>query len=88
LTLSPVKADPFDGHCEIPAAPPLIGRRIYLELDTVQPEAAARVTVNGQDAGGFIERPLRLDITSYAHAGNNTFRLEPFAPKSARVVIR
>jgi hypothetical protein len=87
ITLSPVKADPFFGHCEIPAGADLKKSRVYLELDELAPEAAARVTVNDHFAGGFIGRPLRLDVTAYLKPGANTIRIEPFAPKSAQLVI-
>ena len=46
LTLSPVKADPFLGHCDLAQAD-LSGSRVYLELGALAPETAARVTVNG-----------------------------------------
>ncbi|MFQ5808179.1 MAG: glycosyl hydrolase, partial [Armatimonadota bacterium] len=87
LTLSPVKADPFVGHWEIPADMALAGRRLYLEMDDVAPEAAARVTINGRDAGGLIGRPLRLDVTRYVRPGRNTVRIEPFAPTAARLAL-
>ncbi|MCX7006800.1 MAG: glycosyl hydrolase [Kiritimatiellaeota bacterium] len=86
-TGSPVVADPFDGVCEIPAAIKLAASRVYLEMDEMLPEAAARVTVNGQDAGGCIGNPLRLEITAHLKAGANTIRIEPFAPKSAKLVV-
>jgi hypothetical protein len=87
LTLSPVKADPFTGACEIPASVDLAKSRIYLELDALAPEAAARVTVNGAYAGGFIDKPLRLDVTRHVKAGKNTIVIEPFAPKSAQLSL-
>ena len=87
LTLSAVKADPFVGHCELPASVDLKNSRIYLEVDDLAPEAAARVTVNGHFAGGFIGAPLRLDVTAHLQAGANTFRLEPFAPQAARLTL-
>jgi hypothetical protein len=86
LTLSPVKADPYDGHFEMTSKALTKKGPIYLELDEVAPEAAARVTVNGQSAGGFLGAPLRLDIAKFLKAGVNTIRIEPFAPKMARVV--
>ncbi len=86
LTLSPAKADPFLGHCDLASAD-LRGSRVYLELDRVAPETAARVMVNGSDAGGFIGLPSRLEIRRHLKAGANTFRIEPFAPESARLVI-
>jgi len=87
ITLSPVKADPFIGHCEIPASADLGGSRVYLEMDPLTPEEAARVTVNGRDAGGFIGRPLRLEITSHLKPGANIIRIEPFAPAGARLAF-
>ena len=87
LTLSGVKADPFYGRCEIPAGVRLARSRVYLELDELAPEEAARVTVNGKYAGGFIGRPLRLDVTKYLKTGTNTILIEPFAPKLARLII-
>ena len=86
-TGSPVVGDPFDGICEIPATVQLASSRVYLEMEELLPEAAARVTVNGEDAGGCIGKPLRLDITAHLKTGANTIRIEPFAPKSARLVI-
>ena len=86
LTLSPVKADPFFGHCDIAEAD-LNHSRIYLELGPLAPEVAARVTVNGRDAGGFIGQPARLEISKHLKPGVNTLHLDPFAPESARLVL-
>ena len=86
LTLGPVKADPFFGHCDIAPAD-LKNSRIYLELGALAPEIAARVTVNGASAGGFISKPARLDVTPHLKPGPNTLRIEPFAPESARLAI-
>ncbi|HNQ87418.1 MAG TPA: glycosyl hydrolase [Verrucomicrobiota bacterium] len=86
LTLSPVKADPFVGSCQIPAD--LDWRRgVHLVMDGVAPEAAARVTLNGRDAGGAIGLPLRLDVSPYLKTGANTVRIEPFAPRTVRLVV-
>ena len=87
LTLSPVTADPFFGHCDLPAATDLTRSHIYLELDELTPETAARVTVNDAYAGGFLVKPLRLEVTKLLKPGSNTLRIEPFAPKSARLVF-
>jgi hypothetical protein len=88
MTLGPVKgADPFQGRCEIPASVNLARSRAYLEMDALTPEVAARVTVNGHYAGGFIGKPLRLEITKHLKYGGNAIRIEPFAPRSARLVI-
>jgi hypothetical protein len=86
LTLSPAKADPFLGHCDLAPAD-LSGSRVYLELGPLTPEAAARVTVNGQDAGGFIGKPARLEISKHLKPGANAFRIDPFAPESVRLGI-
>ena len=86
-TFSPVRADPFAGKADMPGDIDLARSRIDLEMDALAPEEAARVTVNGKDAGGFIGRPLRLDVTRLLHPGTNTIRIEPFAPKSARLLI-
>ena len=86
VTLSPVKADPFFGHCEV-AATDLKNARVYLELGALTPEIAARVTVNGASAGGFIGQPTRLEVSKHLKPGPNTLRIEPFAPASVRLVI-
>lgn len=85
-TSSPVTADPFTGHIDLPESIDPKKSRVCLELDGVGPEPAARVWINGQDAGGFIGHPFRLDVSSWIQPGRNTVRIEPFAPKSARVV--
>jgi hypothetical protein len=85
LTLSPVKADPFFGHCDVAKAE-LTKSRVYLELGTLTPETAARITVNGNSVGGFIGKPARLEISRHLKPGANTFRIEPFAPESVRLV--
>jgi hypothetical protein len=87
VNTSPVKANPFDGTCTIPADIDLAKSRVYLEVDDLTPEAAASVSVNGRFAGGFIGKPLRLDVTRFLRPGPNTIRLAPFAPKSARLVV-
>jgi hypothetical protein len=86
ITLSPVKADPFFGHCELAQAD-LNGSRFYLELGSLAPEIAARVAVNGNNAGGFIGKPSRLDVSQFLKHGPNTLRIEPFAPSSVSLVV-
>jgi len=86
VTLSPVKADPLFSHCEVATAD-LKNSRVYLELGALAPEIAARVTVNGTSAGGFISKPARLEISQHLKAGTNTLRIEPFAPGSVRLVF-
>lgn len=87
-TLSPIdRADPFLGVATLPAGLELQGRRIDLVLDRLAPEEAARITVNGHDAGGFIGRPLRLDVARWLQPGRNEIRIEPFAPTRADLVV-
>ena len=78
VTTSPVPSNSFHGVCELASVP----ARAYLEADALTPEEAARVTVNGQDAGGFIGKPLRLDVTRFLKTGTNRIDMVPFAPKS------
>jgi alpha-L-rhamnosidase len=86
VTLSPVKADPFFGHCDLATAD-LKSARVYLELGALAPEIAARVTVNGNGVGGFIGKPSRVEISKYLQPGANTLRIEPFAPQSVGLVF-
>jgi hypothetical protein len=86
-TLSPVKADIFHGTCALPAGVDLAKTRVCLEMDELAPEEAARVTVNGEDAGGFIGKPFRLDVTRLLKPGVNRIDIAPFAPKSARLAV-
>ena len=80
-------ANAFSGTCHLPASVNLTATRVFLEMDELTPEAAARVTINGKDAGGFIGRPFRLDVTRHLKRGANTIKIEPFAPKSVRLVV-
>jgi hypothetical protein len=86
ITLSPVKADPYFGHCEVATAD-LKNSRVYLQLGELAPEIAARVTVNGKSAGGFISKPARLEISEHLKPGSNALRIEPFAPQSVLLVV-
>ena len=56
-------------------------------MNGLSPEEAARVTINGKDAGGFIGKPLRLDVAHHLTNGENHIRIEPFAPASARLLV-
>jgi hypothetical protein len=87
LTLSPVSANPFTGSALIPPDLDLARARVYLSCDAISPEPAARVTVNGSFAGGFIGPPLRLDITFLLHPGPNPINIEPFAPRQVRLLV-
>jgi hypothetical protein len=85
--LSPSKADPFVGHCSWPESLDLKRSRVYLEMSAPAPEAAARVTINGYDAGGVIGAPFRLEVARFLRPGKNTVRIEPFAPAEARLIV-
>ena len=87
LTLSPVVANPFEGACMVPADLDLATARVVLEMDGLAPEEAARVTINGNDAGGIIGRPFLLDVTRHLKHGENNLRIEPFAPASVRLAV-
>ena len=86
-TSSPVTANPFSGQCSVPASVDLSQTRVVLDMDELTQEDAARVTINGKDAGGFIGRPFRLDVTRFLKHGINTVKVEPFAPKSIRLIV-
>jgi hypothetical protein len=87
LTLSPVKADPFYGRVTLLPSLNLKTSRVYLEMDDIAPELASRVTVNEVYAGGFLGKPLRLDVGRFLKPGENSIRLEPFAPQNPRLVV-
>lgn len=87
LTLSPVKtANPFVGTFEWPAGLQTNNRAI-LRITDIKPEKAARISINGTDAGGCIGSPLEKDITRFLKAGTNSVRIEPFAPESVQVLL-
>jgi len=86
ITVSPITADVFQGRCEIPADIDLAKVRAVLVMDDV-PRGAAAVTVNGQDAGGVIGGPYRLDVTRHVRKGANVITIAPLAPKSVRLLF-
>ncbi len=86
-TRSPVRANPFVGQCNIPPDLDLSRSQVYLEIDAPDPTAAASVKINGNYAGGMIGGPFRLNVTKYVKQGTNAFRIEPVAPKSAKLVV-
>jgi hypothetical protein len=79
-------ADPFRGHCTVPLDVDLASTRVYLEMLDL-PGEAARVTVNGAEAGGLIGKPCRLDVSAHVRSGMNQFQILPLAPKAARLVF-
>ena len=56
-------------------------------MNELTPEEAARVTVNGRHAGGFIGAPLHVAVTLYLKHGRNTIRIESFAPSTGRLAV-
>jgi hypothetical protein len=82
LTLSPARAAPFTGGVVLQSAPT---GPVYLEMAGVAPEQAARVTVNGRDAGGVIGAPMRLEVGRLLRKGANQIRIEPFGPTGVRL---
>jgi hypothetical protein len=58
-----------------------------VEIERPVTEPAARITVNGHEAGGFIGRPYRLDITRHLKSGQNTLKIGLFAPTAARLLV-
>lgn len=77
----------FTGTCELPGSIDLEGARICLEADSIGPEEAASITINGKPAGGFICRPLRADVTRFLKKGTNSVVVTPFAPKGLRLAV-
>jgi hypothetical protein len=88
LTLSPVVARPFEGKCHVPASIDLTKARLTLAMEGLAPEEAARVTINGHNAGGFIGKPFRLEVAGFLKQGENSVRIEPFAPQSVRLLLQ
>ncbi len=87
LTRSSARADIFFGQASLPAGLDLAQSRVILELDGIKPEAAASITVNGVYAGGFIGQPFRLEVTRHLKPGNNSIKIAPFAPQTARLLV-
>ena len=87
MTVSPVKGDSYAGHCVLDGNVDWNTMRVYLEVDSLAPEEAASVTVNGRYAGGFIGRPLHLEVTEWIVKGTNSVLIQPFAPKQARLAF-
>lgn len=66
-----------EGSFTIPGFKP--GQRVVLACAEVKGEPAARISVNGTFAGGFIGRPFELDVSKLVREGVNELRIEPFA---------
>jgi hypothetical protein len=88
MTVSPLKADPFLGRCELPDGVDLKACRAFLEMDDLPaPEISAAVKVNGKPAGGCIGRPFRVEVTALLRSGANTVEIQPVSPKAARLIF-
>jgi hypothetical protein len=87
LTAGPVPNDPFVGTGQLVEPIQSDKVRIILEADDIAPEQAAAVIINGQYAGGFIGKPLRLEVTQYLKQGDNAIQILPFAPKQVRLAF-
>ena len=70
----------------IPAEMNLSEYRVYVEVDGLYKPTAA-VIVNGKDAGGFLGKPTRLEVSSFVHNGMNTVRFMPKRPRQAHLVF-
>ncbi len=77
-------AAPYSGSFELPDP---AGSRVFVEVEGPTTEPAGRVVVNGIEAGGFIGRPYRLDVTRHVKPGRNTLQVRPFAPTTARILV-
>lgn len=60
---------------------------VVLRCRGMDGEAAARVTVNGVEAGGFIGEPHELDISRFVRKGKNELTLTPFAAQGLEVIV-
>jgi len=87
MVSSPVKSNPFYGHCDLPEDVEPRKLRIYLETSGPRPEDGMHVTVNGKYAGGFICGPYRLEISRFMKKGKNQITIQPFAPESVRLAF-
>jgi hypothetical protein len=87
LTVSPVEEDIYAGRFTLPPDINPAKHRIYLEAEDIGPEPAAHVTVNGEYVGGFISRPLRLEIGGHTKSGKNEIVIKPFAPTSPSIAV-
>ena len=75
-------------RARVPAGSALaVDRDAFSQAVTERLRAHPRITINGEDAGGFIGKPLRLEATRHLKPGPNTIRIEPFAPQSLRLIV-
>ncbi len=79
------QTDPFEGTVDWATSPDTARQRVMLVMDGVR--EGVRVQMNGQEAGGCIGEPFMLDVTKLVKAGSNTVRIEPFAPKTAKLGV-
>ena len=87
VTIHAVRAKQAEATCNLTDTILSDRRQVYLALDSLEPETAARITINRQYAGGFLSPPLTLNVTPYLQPGENLIRIEPFAPSAARLLV-
>ncbi|HEX5790283.1 MAG TPA: glycosyl hydrolase, partial [Luteolibacter sp.] len=78
-------ASGWSGTCQLTESPAT--QRHVLVLDGLGAEQAARVRVNGQEAGGLIGKPYQLDISRWLKPGENRVEIAPFAPESVSLRV-
>ncbi len=88
LAISPAPAaDPFEAEVEI--APEWLKPGLMVDLEFAEVyEDSALVTINGQDAGGFIGKPFRLRVDRFLKPGANRLKIEPYAPHAVQLTLR
>ena len=82
-----MKADPYRGEFDVPADWLGKGKRVMLECEGIAPEPAGAVRVGGEYVGGFIGKPLTLDLTGHLKPGRNVIDIQPFAPASVMIKL-
>jgi hypothetical protein len=86
-TVSPAaEAAPLREYFTLPADVNPARCRVFLEMEGL-PDDSAAVTVNGAWAGGVIGRPPRLEIGRHVRPGDNFIVIQPYAPKTVRIVV-
>jgi len=63
-----------------------LAKRLVLVMEDLGDEQAARVRINGQEVGGFIGLPCRLEVGKSLKAGDNELEILPFPP--GRVMLK
>lgn len=87
FTVPNMQADPYRGEFDVPADWLGNGKRVMLECEGIAPEPAGAVRVGGEYVGGFIGKPLTLDLTGHLKPGRNVIDIQPFAPESVMIKV-